>query len=487
METFVEKSDELRQRQQAREQLEIYCNELSSYLSTCLEQKPELEAECHKDREHLTEIDAMARSDCVTYPVAEYEKECKALQGRIAFYCAKLAIKAQRKRVKNVVFSGIWIDGHMTGMFECHSLKNVRLFKSEYRNGYKNGECTTFYPSGAVKSVQSYKQDVLDGKFTGYHENGQLAEVGTYVKGKQEGYHAVYFDNGQIAKEEVVKGGKRVYAFAFYRSGSIRECNLFTDKGYLQCSVEFTRDGEPYYWGAFREGRYDGKSLLFFHNLFYARVYFDAGKLIRNGEVVSPAEYSLKALEAEYAKTGKLSCKKIHWHPMGTSEFELPQCKQRRVVYNRTSHVVCSVEFSTQFDKVREESGDAVTWLDKDKNAVDLSQREIHRNAICNSAIENGVVKDYSLYGDLLRMKECSYVPVEKVRLTTFYPCARNEVLLNDPGKCRKKSEGTIVNGKKTGHWIYYYNNGMKKREGDVKNGTWENVKEYLNTGKEVH
>ena len=27
----------------------------------------------------------------------------------------------------------------------------------------------------------------------------------------------------------------------------------------------------------------------------------------------------------------------------------------------------------------------------------------------------------------------------------------------------------------------------MKKREGDVENGKWENVKEYLNSGKEVH
>lgn len=111
----------------------------------------------------------------------------------------------------------------------------------------------------------------------------------------------------------------------------------------------------------------------------------------------------------------------------------------------------------------------------------------MHRHALYDSAIENGVVKDFTLYGDLLRMKECSYVPVEKVQLTTFYPCARNEVLLNDPGKCRKKSEGALVDGKKAGHWIFYYNNGMKKREGDVENGKWENVKEYLNSGKEVH
>ena len=420
--------------------------------------------------------------------MAEYEKERKVLQGRIAFYCTKLAIKAQRKRVKNLVFSGIWIEGRMTGLFECFTPENVRLFKSEYRDGYKDGECTVYYPSGAVKSVQSYKQDVLDGKFVGYHENGQFSEICTYVNGAREGYHAVYYENGQIAKEEVVKGGKRVYAFAFYRSGNIRECHLFTDKGYLQSSVEFTRDGEPCYWGAFRGGRYDGKSLLFFRNLFYARVTFEEGKLVADGEVVPRAEYSAKALEAEYAKTGTLARGKIHWHPMLTREFEMPQCKQRTVTYNRSSHVVHSVEFETQFDKVREESGGGtVTWLDEEKNVVELSQREVHRHALYDSAIENGVVKDFTLYGDLLRMKECSYVPVEKVQLTTFYPCARNEVLLNDPGKCRKKSEGALVDGKKAGHWIFYYNNGMKKREGDVENGKWENVKEYLNSGKEVH
>ena len=83
----IRESEELRQRQAAREQLEIYCNELSSYLSTCAEQKPELEAECGKDRAYLAEIETKARSDCVLYPVAEYEKERKVLQGRIAFYC----------------------------------------------------------------------------------------------------------------------------------------------------------------------------------------------------------------------------------------------------------------------------------------------------------------------------------------------------------------------------------------------------------------
>ena len=483
VQTFAQKSNEFYLRQQARDQLEKSCSELSAILKNC-EEKAECKEQCEKDHKYLMEVERLLH-DCTVHSVKEYEKELKTVQGRVAAYGSSLARTVQRKRKNHCVYCGIWRDGRMTGLFDCYSESNVKLFKSEYRDGYKNGECTTYYPSGAVYAVMHYEQDVLLGPFVGYHENGQYSEICKYENGAREGYHAVFWENGQIAKEEMVEKGKHVYALAFHPNGNIKEYHLFTKKGYLKSSVQFTPAGELYYWGAFKNGKFDGRSLLFFHTQFFACVTFEEGKLVVDGEVVPAKEYSMRELEKQFAASGTLKRDRIHWHPIITNTCLMPQRKQVVASYHGTNHVLHSVDFETDFDKVRESSGDAVRWVEEG-NVVELSERDVQRRSLYMSSIENGVVKDFTLFGDMVEMREVSYVPVKKVLCTTYYPSGRSEVLLNDPDKCRKKSEGEIVDKKRAGHWVKYYNNGMKMMEGDIVDGKWENVVKYFNSGKRM-
>ena len=58
VQTFAQKSNEFNLRQQARDQLEKSCSELSAILKSC-EEKAECKEQCEKDHKYLMDVERL--------------------------------------------------------------------------------------------------------------------------------------------------------------------------------------------------------------------------------------------------------------------------------------------------------------------------------------------------------------------------------------------------------------------------------------------
>lgn len=61
------------------------------------------------------------------------------------------------------------------------------LVTGNFNNGKKSGKWLTFYPSGSLKSVLTFVQDVMDGEYKYFDSKGKLQISGTYKNGKKNG------------------------------------------------------------------------------------------------------------------------------------------------------------------------------------------------------------------------------------------------------------------------------------------------------------
>ena len=66
-----------------------------------------------------------------------------------------------------------------------------------------------FYPSGKLKSEQSYINGKLEGIGKGYYESGKLQWEETYKNGKLEGIAKGYYESGKLQAEANFKNGKK--------------------------------------------------------------------------------------------------------------------------------------------------------------------------------------------------------------------------------------------------------------------------------------
>ena len=72
------------------------------------------------------------------------------------------------------------------------------------------GTCKSYYLTGNLKSVQSYKNGFDNGDWEFYFNNGNIQTKGSFSKGKKTGIWKYFFENGNIWKENFydVNGSK---------------------------------------------------------------------------------------------------------------------------------------------------------------------------------------------------------------------------------------------------------------------------------------
>jgi antitoxin component YwqK of YwqJK toxin-antitoxin module len=112
-----------------------------------------------------------------------YQGEIKSAQGT---HSGKLLEgpyeKYNRKRV--LLEKGEFLQGLKDGTWlTWHANGNVAS-KTEWKDGYRQGVCQTFFPSGTRQSVEPYRDHVLHGKRVFYSEGGEITFSQTYRKGK---------------------------------------------------------------------------------------------------------------------------------------------------------------------------------------------------------------------------------------------------------------------------------------------------------------
>ncbi len=69
------------------------------------------------------------------------------------------------------------------------------------KNGNVDGRDTLFYPSGKIKEIDEYKNDVLNGLSISFYLNGNKKSEVKMTDGKEDGYYKGYYFNGQMQAE----------------------------------------------------------------------------------------------------------------------------------------------------------------------------------------------------------------------------------------------------------------------------------------------
>jgi antitoxin component YwqK of YwqJK toxin-antitoxin module len=172
-------------------------------------------------------------------------------------------------------------DSTFIGYHIYHSNYKRESFKSNFRNGLKNGEETEYNDKGTITYIRNYKNGILDGIFKqfddfgnilsqGIYKDGMKEETwkeadpetrviiyqnfkddvlqnyvwtstypnekifieGTYNKdGKKQGIFKIYNDDGTLKSTESYKNGKRNGFFTDYYNGKpVRKIKYHNDK-----------------------------------------------------------------------------------------------------------------------------------------------------------------------------------------------------------------------------------------------------------------
>lgn len=480
MEQFVKNCKELRSRQACRNTLEEHLSQLRMILDNS-QDEPDLRDSILSDRLLLESNDDLV-SSVVLQPTSVYNTAINHISDRLSFYRSAIHISPNRLRIHDVEYVGMWMNGRMTGKFDCFDLQGVHLYKAAFRDGVLHGKMEYFYPSKKLKSIQHYKEGKLDGSFVGYYENGQLAESCTFKEDQKEGYWQVYYENGQIAKEGLIKEGKNVFVNLYHHNGVIAYQHLYSDKGHLHSSYEFNRKGELVYWGKIRKGLYSGTSLLFYRNQFYALCKFNHGMIHSKKGPVDKDAFRWSVLDKQMKTEGALDCSVIKWKPLRCAVQDVTQYRETTLSYAGKSSVIATMNYMTRFDILYKEKGGKVPVDEKDSSRY-MTPEEVQKHMLYDSDIQEMVSRNYTLFGDLKSVIEFTASPVRTVKCTQYYPFGRNEVLLNNAKECRKRAEGEMKDRKASGHWVEYYNNGKIRCEGEMKDGQWVTKKQFLNTG----
>ena len=74
--------------------------------------------------------------------------------------------------------------------------KDAVEFNKDYVDGVLHGTEKSYYQSGKLKSLGSFKRGILDGIVTGYYEDGTIQVRATYDNGVKQGRVVHYYPNG---------------------------------------------------------------------------------------------------------------------------------------------------------------------------------------------------------------------------------------------------------------------------------------------------
>lgn len=112
----------------------------------------------------------------------------------------------------------------------CSNNKSITEIESTYENGSKKVVRTyaeigeekvlleekSFYPTGELKMVGKFQDEMRDGDWISYYKNGNVWAKAQYVNGKEQGLKTIYYENGNIYYVGTMISGKRVGKWKFY-------------------------------------------------------------------------------------------------------------------------------------------------------------------------------------------------------------------------------------------------------------------------------
>jgi antitoxin component YwqK of YwqJK toxin-antitoxin module len=122
------------------------------------------------------------------------------------------------------------LDGIVTGYYEDGTIQ-VRAI---YDNGVKQGRVIHYYPNGTKQVESFYTDDKFDGIRTTWYENGKPMEVTPYSKGLLHGTGRTYYETGGVFEEAKFKYGTPKYMRTYLEDGTVANEKGFFDRKLIE-------------------------------------------------------------------------------------------------------------------------------------------------------------------------------------------------------------------------------------------------------------
>lgn len=139
--------------------------------------------------------------------------------------------------------------------------------------GVKQGAWKEYYDSGEIKGEGTYANGLRIGVWKYYHKNGKLEQSGKYLKNeKPDGDWKWYHDNGNILREETFENGIETGVMTEYNdTGAVVSKGEYVDG--LEEGLWYYHYGDYTEEGTYKEGRRQG----------VWKAYYDTGVLLSTG------------------------------------------------------------------------------------------------------------------------------------------------------------------------------------------------------------
>ena len=122
------------------------------------------------------------------------------------------------------------LDGIVTGYYEDGSIQ----VRATYDNGIKQGRVIHYYPNGNKQVESFYTDDKFDGIRTTWYENGKPMEVTPYSKGLLHGTGRTYYETGGVFEEAKFEYGTPKHMTTYNEDGSVAEQKGWLDKKLIE-------------------------------------------------------------------------------------------------------------------------------------------------------------------------------------------------------------------------------------------------------------
>lgn len=115
----------------------------------------------------------------------------------------------------------------MTEIYRTEYFENENpCFTSNYKNGYKNGKWTIFYPNNIIHIQCEYDNDVMNGSYEEFDMNGKVINKGNFNKGVKHGFwieNKISCGNYNLGEREGIWINKRfnMTQLSYYANGKI--------------------------------------------------------------------------------------------------------------------------------------------------------------------------------------------------------------------------------------------------------------------------
>ena len=89
-----------------------------------------------------------------------------------------------------------------------------------YKEGLKQGPWVQYFSDGSIKAEGTYKDDEMHGLFVLHHISGQVEVSGSYDEGKKVGTWVHLNEIGEMVKKEIYKNGTLIESEEFIPQGA---------------------------------------------------------------------------------------------------------------------------------------------------------------------------------------------------------------------------------------------------------------------------